>query len=439
LKFSGSNEPVQFKEHVMLKSVSAGCLCLGLATLGVAVSRGQDAKNPESREARVTGDTATFTVEGDVQVKTTKQAADAAGVVVSGKGELVEIEVGQDDGVSDSKLNVYRFPADGQNVVLFSDFGKAVEKVHVGAAPGAARMAFQTAARGPHAIDRETKAALEKLITGLKEEANRLEGEGKRDEAEQKMQSTRAIERLLTAYQLGMGRSRVVHVTGPGSITFTEASAAAEELNKLQIRRVELERDLALKADVNDEAAAKIKQELANLKNVVRETHRLIEARAVRGEESGMAPVPPGQPMTKPGAPGTPAMPGMGGGIMTGTWPGGIVHFGGRANSENLKRQAEVLSRAAAQLKEAGLDERAKSLVEQSDNLKIQAQKMAKMEAELSRIYSSGPGSSGTGAISVVTSEGSNELQRSIKELHEQVQLLRKEVAEVRELLHQNR
>ncbi len=397
----------------MLKPVAAGLMCLGLATLGVAVTRGQDSKKPEPGESEVIGNVATVVVQGDVKVAEGQPVeAGTAGVVVSGKGELEIIDVGQDDGVGDSKLNVYRVESDGQNVVFYSDDGKTVEKVHVGATPRAARIALQTAARGPLAVDPETRATLEKLTAGLREDAKRLESEGKRDEAGQKAQSIQAIERLLAGRPFGLTGGRVAHLTGPGP--------NSEELMKLRARRDDLTRQLATKADANDEAAAKIKQELVDLEDAIRQHLRLFEARAVLGvpRTTSIVPVAPG--------------------MLSRVAAGAGVRFRvGQARSEALSRQSEALSQAAAKLQEAGLGEQAKQLAEQAEKLKDQAQQIAKEEAE--RMHAQGAGGFGGGGIAVFGGGPPMELQRSIKELHEQVQLLRKEVAELREVLQLKR
>ena len=99
--------------------------------------------------------------------------------------------------------------------------------------------------------------------------------------------------------------------------------------------------------------------------------------------------------------------------------------------------QAEALSQASAKLKEAGLHDQAKQLADQAAKLRDKAAEIAKREAE--RIHAQPQGGFAAGSFSGMAFAGGPpaELHRGIKELHEQVQLLRKEVAELRELLQQ--
>src|SRR5262249_27864141 len=109
--------------------------------------------------------------------------------------------------------------------------------------------------------------------------------------------------------------------------------------------------------------------------------------------------------------------PGGGGGPAFGPASGG-------ADAEGMLRKAEALFQAAAKLKEAGLEDQAKEIVRQAESTKAWAETVRDHAAR----FPGGPPGFPAGPIA-------GELQHSIRELHEQVQLLRKEVAELRDLL----
>lgn len=402
----------------MLKSVSAGLMCLGLATLGVStvtVSHGQDSKNPESQEIEfINVEGKNFIVDGEVKVTETKVAAEN-----KEPADLVEITIGSDDGlVPAADLQQYKVEVDDKGIVITSDDGRIVEKRPAGA--GRHTQIVRSLAQG---VDPETRETLEKLKASLQEDAKRLEGEGRKDEAAQKARSIQALERLLAGQPLGTTTGHFVYVNAN--------SADAEEIKKLQTRRDEIAKQLA--SNPADNTAAALKQELTALENVITERKKQISARMPA--------------MTAFRAmPGMPGMRGMGGmrggagGMMAGMAHGEQVHFTAaiHAKSEALARQAEALAQAAAKLKEAGLGDQAKKLADQAEKLKDQAAEQAKVE-KMYATDQAGFGGSGGGAGFTFLAGPPAELQKSIKELHEQVQLLRKEVAELRELLQVKR
>jgi hypothetical protein len=415
----------------MLKSVAAGMMCLGLATLGVAISRGQDDPKPDSEEIKVvTTPVEAVVVEGDVKVVEGRSVAEGQPL------DIVEIQVGSDE------LDVAAFPdrktlrvqVEGKDVVVATDDGKIVERHALGAEPLTGRIVRSIR---PPTVAPETRETLEKLLGRLRDDAKRLEKEGKQSEAAQTIQSIQALEQILAGQPFGIASDRVVHI---------REAANPEELKKLHARRDELAAQLT-KATVNDEVAAKLKQELAATENAITQLQKQGEARAIYRFGAGMAPGMPGMGgMAGMGPPSS--MGGMGGmraGAM-GPGRGGFAHFTGmHAKSAALAQQAEALSQAAAKLKEAGLGEQAKQLADQAEKLKDQAAAVAKQEAE--QFHAQAPGGAGgwgrfpgAGGVAVFGGGGPPaELQRSIKELHEQVQLLRNEVAELRELLQQKR
>jgi hypothetical protein len=415
---------IPIKEQVMWKSASASLMCLGLASLGVAVSSGQEAKEFDVEEIQIitTGD-GTVDVEGDIRFTETKPVTEAK---LGDAVRTFELREGGEGGPS-ATLG-FRVQVEDQDIVISTDDGKIIEKHRVGDAPHTARIAASKVLRGPQAIDPETRETLEKLLSGLREEAQRLEKEGKKDEAAQKSRSIHALERLLT----GQTNGRVVYFT---------QGANPEELKKLLARRDELAKQLATKADFTDDGAAKLKDELAATESAIAEQKKQAEkTRHIYSGGFAKTPMAPGMMMPHPVPPGMSGglggmMAGSGGGMMPGA---GRVRFFGHAQSEALSRKAEALSQAATKLKEAGLGEQAKQLADQAEKLKDEATMQAKREAEQMHAQGQGGFGGGFGGFGIAAGPPA-ELQRSIKELHEQVQLLRKEVAELREALQLKR
>jgi hypothetical protein len=209
-----------------------------------------------------------------------------------------------------------------------------------------------------------------------------------------------------------------------------------EELKKLQARREELGKQLA--TNPNDNAAAALKQDLAATENAIAQLEKQGEARAIYGIGAGMPGMPGMGGMAGMGPPS--GMRGMGMPGRMGPGMGGFVHFNPamHAKSAALAQQAEALSQAAAKLKEAGLADQAKQLADQAEKLKDKAAAQAKREAEQMHAQMHPGGFPGGSGVAIFGGGGPpTELQQSIKELHEQVQLLRKEVAELRQLLQQ--
>ncbi len=109
-----------------------------------------------------------------------------------------------------------------------------------------------------------------------------------------------------------------------------------------------------------------------------------------------------------------------------------------------MLRKSEALSQAAAQLKKNGLDEQAKSLIAQAEQFKTKADQLIAAESEKRRAqggfgggasFGAGRGPRGFGGFAGMAGGPPMELHRSIHELQEQIQQLRKEVGELRELL----
>jgi uncharacterized protein involved in exopolysaccharide biosynthesis len=99
--------------------------------------------------------------------------------------------------------------------------------------------------------------------------------------------------------------------------------------------------------------------------------------------------------------------------------------------------RAEALNRAAEALERAGMHDQAHQLREQAEHARKEMEEAGHREPRRFEGREEGavihPGREGN--VLRFRGEGPLELHRSIKELHEQVQALRKEVAEIRELL----
>jgi hypothetical protein len=353
----------------MLRSVAAGLMCLGLATLGVTALRGQEA-----------GQSDLIAEDGS-----------------AGEG-LVEIQLGSDDGIV------------ADDLIIRSDDGRVVEKIGR-ATPRLAAAQFRIG--GGPTVDTATRESLEKIVAGLKDEAKRLESDGRKEEAEQKRQSIRAIEQLLSAPRRAGVVFRQPRVPD---------GAAAEEIKKLHERIDDLRRE-AGRQPHDGEAHAKIQKEIADAHRKLAELHQ-------RGGFAGILPGMPGQPGMPPMV-----MGGFGTGGFPGAAPGQFFAFqqgGMPAEAQVMAQKAAALTNAANQLQQAGLEDQARELRKQAEKLQAAAEKL-RAEAQAA------PGGRGPGGFGVFAGGQPGDLQKAIRELQEQVQQLRKEVGELRELLQQRR
>src|SRR5262249_40856153 len=112
----------------------------------------------------------------------------------------IEISIGEDGkatvvGDGEDK-NVEVRKEGGGFIILNQDDGKIIRKIQVNPQEKGPVTALMRLASG-QVLDPATREALEKLMGGLKEEAGRLSNEGKKDEAERKLQSLRALDSLL--------------------------------------------------------------------------------------------------------------------------------------------------------------------------------------------------------------------------------------------------
>lgn len=388
----------------MLKDVLAGLMCLGIVTTGVALSRGQEAQEEPKSEAAAPA-------PGEE-----KPATAAATTGREARESVVEITIGGDTAVvATDELD----DADDRIKVIDEDLDLIVAADEAGPERRPAvqkRMGVMRLRRGPApAIDEETRKSIDQMIAGLKETAGRLASEGKKEEAEKKMQSSRALEELLRA---GPGFPGMIYrpvdrmvmaAGGPGG-------PHPEELRKLHERLHDLHAKLEKLHEDEHEARETIRNEIAEVERLLGERHR-----KMMGMQTGMMPHPG---------------PGFGFGGMAAR-PGAHFHadFDVPAReADALMHKSHALSQAARELKQAGLMDQSRELSQQAEKLAAESGRIREKLADEMRAragagfgpgFGPGPGPGGPPM----------ELQRSIHELHEQIQQLRKEVAELRELL----
>jgi len=376
---------------------AVGLLCVGTMTLGVALTRGQEGA-PGS--------------EDELAPAALDQATDGLAEIVQAVADAVEIEIGADAGIVAGGEDV------DQEIVVLSDDGKVIEQRRF---PGA-RLRLSRL-DGRQILDAATREAIEKIVAGLKDDAKRLSGEGKNEESNQKLRSAEALGQLLNQpAAVARVRPQVKRIQAR---VVNENKAAAAKL-KTAAKQL-AEQAAKLKQEGKLDEASKLEGELAELKTKIGRVREQMHAFALPG-----LPQMPGQPGIPPFGPQG-FGPGQPGGGFPGphAWgqPGFQGHgfgFGsfGSPEADALTHKAEALSQAAAKLKEAGLEDQSKQIAKQAEEIK------AKAEAARAQAAQAAGGPAG-----FPPGPHAGELQRSIRELHEQVQLLRKEVGELRELL----
>jgi len=237
------------------------------------------------------------------------------------------------------------------------------------------------------------------MTATLKEQIQKLESEGKKDEAQQKMQSFRAIDSLLQGNPRFTALSALRNNRDP--------KQSMEEIKKLHARLKELTEQSSKLPEGATGERDKIKPEIEKVMKEIAEKHQTLNVPFPFGGQPPQfapgQPFPPGmgaaqftqQPLGAPGFQGggfgfaTGGAPGFG--------PGQPQGFGGSEGTAML-RKSEALSQAAAQLKKNGLDEQAQPLLAQAEELRAKAHKMMQEEAETRRTQTAGGGGFGTGA-----------------------------------------
>jgi len=380
-------------------------MCLGFVALGVTALRGQDeAEKPKDVEVIV------------VEEPENAQAQPAALLQPVRKDDLkrVEITIG-DDGratvITDGEKKDVEIRKDGGQVIILNrEDGKIVEKHQHNPQEKSARIRMP----GGSVVDPGTREALEKLMRGLKEDAQRLGSEGKKEEAEQKVQSLRALESLLNPgapWKLALPRPETGLFT-KRAIRIEEGGPAAEEIKKLRGQLEELRAKASKLPDGEKEARAKLDEAMRELKTQMSERQRqaFVAQAAPYAPGHGVPALPPAF------APGQPVPPGAGVARFDVAWGGASPE------ADALAHKSAALNHAAAQLSQAGLEDQAAELRKQAEKLRAESEKIRAQTAHApDMVHFAGA--------------GPQELHRSIHELQEQIQQLRKEVAELRELL----
>jgi len=369
----------------MFKVFSAGLMCLGLATLGVTMSRGEVG----AQEAESSGDVLIGTgvnseagLIGNV-VLDVRAASEDGGPVTAITNDVT--------GISFTTGTAAAAPADGArvNVSLGDD-------VHV---------AFVESE-----IDPATRETLTKLIKQLREEEASLRQAGRAEEAAQKLRSAARLEAVIG----DKAPHGIVHFRATGKAFDNTlpppAFARIHQVAKaeLQARLAEFEAKRArLQAERPDSP------EIAEIERAIQELERAIQVQRKHLEEQRhflirrrLAEQP--QVFSTEAVIHNRPMVERRQAIATAA-PEAIA----------LKHKADALISAAKQLKEAGLEDKSRELSEQAEKLRAEAGKLQDhFVIQFDRLDAP-----------------TMELHQSLQELREQVQLLRKEVAELRGLL----
>ncbi|MGQ0637348.1 MAG: hypothetical protein ACT4QC_22295 [Planctomycetaceae bacterium] len=398
----------------MLRTISASLMCLGLVTLGVTITRGEsDETRPLPEPGALAG------VNEDFQV------------------ELFPFEEGTFDVV------VNEGPGGG------FEFRRPPGEGPPPGPPGRGGRARFTPPFGPQGIsDPAAREGVEKVIRGLQEEAERLQKEGKGDEAERKRQSARTLEGLLRGQQSGFGQVRVLRggqqferrIDRP---PFEEAQSPRLQDLKQQLVEAQLELVLASSAKSPEEQLAEKRKVVEKLQQAIVEARRQFDDHRGDAHPSG----PPGHepqgdrrgPERGPykyeyhlntrGVTDLPHRPGMPGRplamhMMRGGSPGQPPES---PEIVELQRKVDALRQAARRLAEGGLEEQARSLTEQADaSDKVLA-------AEIKKRREAQP--EGMHRMMMIRGGPPHELHQALKDLQEQVQALRGDVRQLREML----
>ncbi len=389
----------------MLRPFAAGLMCLGFVTLGVAATWGQDDADDFQN--------------GDVVV--VEKVAETARVP-EGNQNRVEISIGADGAaavVTEQEPKEVEARQDGREYVVEEKDGKIVRRIQ--AKPHYARLPVGVQFAQIPVFDAATREAVEKLIAGLKDEVKKLEREGRKEDAEKKTQSIRALEQTLNPGQRWgaiAGRPMLAGgLVAEHVARFREGGPAAEELKKLHARLDEFRAQDSKKP--SPEEHARIQEEIARIHKQIAENQQHIIAAFPQA-----GPFPPGAPgaAMAPFAPGQPFPPGW---PAAGAGPGGfaVAWKGPSPEADVLAQKAGALTHAAAQLQQAGLEDQSRELFKQAEKLRAESEKIRAQQPQHGHAaghFVGGP---------------PHELLRSIHELQEQIQQLRKEVGELRELL----
>jgi hypothetical protein len=409
----------------MLKSMSVGFACLALVTLGVASGQGQDGLTKDVQTAEnadekvIVVDIETTPAKPDLE----KLAADidilvSEQAIEEGVVGTAVVEVGDEKPL---QLKVIR--KEGGEIVISDDL-KADAKARAEAEViRAKKLALPALAAGSGiALDKESRDALEKLKASLQVDIERLVKEGNGDAAVQKKLALAVLDRLLSNQIRATAKRQIAILSDK-----VRDEAIENEMQELKKRLADLSERLKTLPNQEGADGQKLRAELEAGKARMAEAKQRIDA-TIRARTAKVRPIPATGAIAVPGMPGMPSMPGA--------HQIGIRHvLGAPARSHALKVQAEALAQAAHRLKEANLPDQARNLTEQAERARNEAAAAEKMEADQAQVNARVMNDMHDAVVLAVPGQHGAELHRSIKELQEQVQLLRKEVGELRELL----
>ncbi len=414
-----------------MKAVATGLTCVALvAVLATwSLGDGQDAPKPEV-EVKVVVDGQPVEIDGaktDVEIKDVTQFD----VALLDDGEL---ELVNADGVERELIILSDEEGSQPQVIKIQAGGGADGK------PGKVVTSTRSISIMHNGVPGEdAKKALDKVADELNAQADALEKDGKQAEAEAKRSASKAIRGLLEGHG-PLGKFQF-HVPGgkpageidvlmvgpteiPGHIRKTikarvvggpenkEVQELKRKLEALSEERREIESKLT--GELLSKARQKLKQATEDVerKLVDVQTHAQVWS-FIEGEGGPVTARIPGIRINVPG--------------FHGMEIAGFEAVGGPVRELHAKSAALV--RASQAMKEAGKHDEAQRLMAESEELKMKAAKVA--QAHAAQLHGGLPGA----AFSFVPGQPGAELHHSLKELQEQIQLLRKEVAEVKEML----
>ncbi|MFN0055462.1 MAG: hypothetical protein ACKV0T_25225 [Planctomycetales bacterium] len=389
----------------MLKPFAAGLACLGLATLSGAISFGEnESEAPQAEPAAVVAqeviEVAGEAPVADEQTVTGFQfiATPETGLILNNAGALVAESA--------------ETPLQDVVIQLQSDGGEGGSAA--GPLAGLRRMQIGLLS------DAGARDAVSKSVAGLKRKLEELKAVGKMEEAAKTQHSIQALERLLgNATEHGQfifAGSPIAGTPGQGLKTARIAVSANAAANSKDVHKVVQE----IQEKVKRMAAAGTPEERAAIEKELKEVQEKLGANGqiqvmVVGADGNILSIPPGNPSKFTGVMNIQAFPA--------TIANRVVSVP-VAGSElvTLQRKIEALSLAAETLKQGGLEDQAREMTVKVEAMKKEAEKLKTQTNQGS-------------AFTALRMHPSHELHGTLVELREQVQQLRKEVGELKELL----
>lgn len=362
----------------MFKPVTAGLMCLGLATLGVTMLRGEVAVEQQEEKADVLFYKAELLDELGVEGELTQAITEAA----------VDLE-------QEIRVDVADIHTEIGEINFTGPEGAGVKKDVV------VRFAHPAGV-----VDAATRETLERLVKQLREDEAKLRGAQRNEEADQKSQSAATLEAVLkghgplkvAGFRTG-GMPHHVAVRMPPFAAHFQAEQAVlqSKIAELQAKRAKLQLEKPDSPEI-----AELEKAILGVKKGLDE--RMDHFRVVRQKLAV-------DPRAHPAAAYQ---------LRQGPWQQRIVMQSG-PEAESLRQKGDALLRAAEVLSSAGLDDKARELKEKADKVLTEAKQLAeRRHAEVTFSHPGGP---------------PMELHQALNELREQVQQLRKEVGELRSLL----